>query len=278
MEESQNTAVDLSDMIVGFIGGGNMAQSIIKGLLRENVFRPEQFIISAPSDRNLKKCRDLGLGVTRSNTEVADSSSFFFLACKPYHMVDVMAEIESLVGRGRLVIPISVGTPVEMFEKGLPNAHVIRVMPSLPNEVAAGIAAYTSSSKATPDDKAIVEAIFKPLGVCEEVKESMLDITAQLGGAACAWHAMIIEALADGAVKMGLPRDLANKLAPQSMLGAAKLIVETGIHPAQVKDNVTSPGGTTIRGVHIMEQRGVRGAMMDAVEGAVLYAREIAKQ
>ncbi|XP_022104500.1 pyrroline-5-carboxylate reductase 3-like [Acanthaster planci] len=268
---------DLSGMTVGFVGGGNMAQSVIKGLLKEDLVKPEQFLISAPSDKNLNKCKALGLRVTHSNTEVARESNIVFLACKPYHMVDVMAEIESSMATDRLVVPISVGTPVEMFEKGLPRAHVIRVMPSLPNEVSAGIAAYTSSSKATTHDKAIVEALFKPIGFCEEVKESLLDITAQLGGAACAWHAMIIEALADGAVKMGMPRDLANKLAPQSMMGAAKLIMAKGIHPAQVKDNVTSPGGTTIRGVHIMEQRGVRGAIMDAMEGAVLYAREIAK-
>ncbi|XP_071804624.1 pyrroline-5-carboxylate reductase 3-like [Asterias amurensis] len=264
-------------VMVGFIGGGNMAQSIIKGLLREDVLKPEQFYVSAPSDRNLNKIKELGIKVTNNNREVATKSNVLFLACKPYHMVAVMEEIREFLQDAQLVVPISVGTKLELFEQGLPTCHIIRVMPSLPNEVAAGIAMYTKSINATAQDVDIVEALFKPLGCCEPVQENLLDVTAQLGGAACAWNSIIIEALADGAVKMGLPRVLANKLAPYSLLGTAKLIIETGVHPAQIKDNVTSPGGTTICGVHVMEQRGVRGAMMDAMEGAVLKAREISK-
>ncbi len=200
------------------------------------------------------------------------------LAVKPQVMGQVLAGIGGAAGPGHLIISIAAGVALRTLETALPQSRVIRVMPNTPTLVGAGMAALAPGSRATPEDLALALEIFEAVGRAVVVEEKLMDAVTGLSGSGPAYVAMFLEAMADGGVKMGLPRSLAMLLASQTIIGAARLCLENEIHPGMLKDLVTSPGGTTIAGLHVLEEGRFRGLVMSAVEAAVLRARELGKE
>ena len=204
------------------------------------------------------------------------------LAVKPQVMDDAvksLAEAFKSSGETRpIVVSIAAGVPIERLEKGLPQkTRVIRVMPNTPCLIGRGASGLATGSAATSDDAAMICELLATVGVVETVAESLLDAVTGLSGSGPAYVFQMIEALSDGGVKMGLPRAIATRLAAQTLAGAAEMLLSTGQHPGALKDAVTSPGGTTIAGLHAMEQGGVRAALIDAVEASTLRSRELGK-
>jgi pyrroline-5-carboxylate reductase len=201
------------------------------------------------------------------------------LAVKPQTMAAVLAEVRPTVSPRHLVVSIAAGVTLGQLAAGLgPDARLIRVMPNTPCLVGASAAGFAAGPAATADDVALVARLFGAVGKAFAVPEHLLDAVTGLSGSGPAFVYVLIEALADGGVRVGLPRDVALALAAQTVLGSAKMVLETGTHPAALKDAVASPGGTTIAGLHALERAGFRAAAMDAVEAAARRAAELGKQ
>lgn len=254
---------------LGFFGGGKMATALIKGVTRAGLFQPNQIWASDvldPARESLKN--ETGVNVTASNIEVARNADIAILAVKPAHVKEVLDQINEPF-KGKLLISIAAGVTMKTITAGLSSStRVIRVMPNTPCLVGASASAYALSSNASDEDAEAVQKIFGSVGIAFRLDEKLLDAVTGLSGSGPAYIYMVIEALSDGGVAMGLPRDIATKLASQTALGAAKMVLETGLHPGQLKDMVTSPGGTTIEGVHELEKGKIRAAFINAVRAA----------
>jgi pyrroline-5-carboxylate reductase len=213
--------------------------------------------------------KETGGRATESNVEVVKAAPVLIVAVKPDHVAELLAEIKSHLTKEHLLISIAAGVPLSRFESGLGSqARVIRVMPNTPALVGASAAGFALGKAATPEDSEVAKKIFSAVGVAFQLKESLLDAVTGLSGSGPAYAFLLIEALSDGGVAAGLPRDVATRLAAQTLLGSAKMVLETGMHPGALKDMVTSPGGTTIEGIHELERAGVRGALISAVRAA----------
>jgi pyrroline-5-carboxylate reductase len=222
--------------------------------------------------------KDLGIRTTESNIDVVKSSDVVLLAVYPQVVRKVLPEIASFVTDGHLVISIAAGVTTQQILEGLgAQRRVVRVMPNTPALVGAGAAAYCLAGTATEADANFVSEFFGVVGKAWRVEERQLDAVTGLSGSGPAYVFAIIEALSDGGVRMGLPRQVAVALAAQTVLGAAKMLIDTGLHPGQLKDQVTSPGGTTIAGIHALERSGLRAAMMNAVEAATERSRALSQ-
>ena len=198
------------------------------------------------------------------------------LAVKPSHVAELLDEIRPFVTPGHLLISIAAGVPIARLEAGLgEGARIIRVMPNTPALVGASASAYALGNAATEADAALAQKIFSAVGVAFQLKESLLDAVTGLSGSGPAYVYLMIEALSDGGVAAGLPREVATKLAAQTLLGSAKMVLETGLHPGALKDMVTSPGGTTIEGLHELEKGKVRGVLINAVRAATEKSRKL---
>jgi pyrroline-5-carboxylate reductase len=207
---------------------------------------------------------------------VAGEADVVILAVKPDVVVPVLQGIGSLLRPEQTVISIAAGVPLVRLERNIPRpVPVVRVMPNTPCLVGAGASAYALGSNAGPRDAARAEAVFSSVGRVVAVKEALLDTVTGLSGSGPAYIYLVIEALADGGVRMGLPRDVALVLAAQTVLGAARMVLETGEHPAQLKDRVTTPAGTTAAGLFVLEERSVRAALAEAVRAAAARSREL---
>lgn len=264
---------------LGFFGGGKMATALIKGVGKAGLFQPGQIWASDVLEgaRTALK-NDTGVNVTASNVEVARNSEVAIVAVKPNHVAEVLDQINEPF-KGKLLISIAAGVTLKTIMSGLSsNTRVIRVMPNTPCLVGASASAYALSSNCTEADAEIAQKIFGAVGVSYRVEEKMLDAVTGLSGSGPAYIYMVIEALSDGGVAMGLPRDIATKLAAQTVLGAGKMVIETGMHPGQLKDMVTSPGGTTIEGVHELEKGGLRNALINAVRAASEKSRALGQK
>lgn len=263
---------------LGFIGAGNMAQALIRGLLETGVAGPEDLWASARrEERRQELARLYGLHVG-DNTTVANNAEVVILAVKPQIMDKVLREIGPAL-TGKLVISIAAGVPIEAIERRLhPPARIIRTMPNTPALVGAGATALAAGEHATTEDLAIAESIFKSVGTAVVLDESLLDAVTGLSGSGPAYVFLIIEALSDAGVKVGLSRYDAQALAAQTVLGAAKLLIDTGEHPGLLKDKVTSPGGTAIAGLHTLEAGGLRTTLINAVEAASRRSRELGEE
>lgn len=263
-------------MTLGFIGAGRMAQAMAKGFIETGILKASNILASDPDPRCLQFIESLGVQTTEYNLKVVADSQLVVLAVKPHVITPVLQEVCSSFSRDKLMVSIAAGIPISTLEKNLPpDTRVIRVMPNTPALVQAGASVLAPGSSALPGDKEIVAELLSCIGICETSTEELLDAVTGLSGSGPAYAFVAIEALADGGVKMGLPRELAVKLAAQTLLGAAKMVLETGRNPGQLKDDVCSPGGTTIAAVHKLEKGGFRGALIDAVEAATLKAREL---
>lgn len=269
----------LQDRIIGFIGAGNMAEAMIRGLLGAKLVTPEQLMASDIVEARRQQIHQrYGVRTVAESREVASKASILVLAVKPQDMEVALKGIATAVDQTKTIISIAAGTSIAFIAQRLPSkARIIRVMPNAPALVLAGAAGIAKGEHATAQDLQVVEAIFAAVGKAVVVEEKHLDAVTGLGGSGPAYVFLFIEALADGGVKMGLSRDVATLLATQTVLGAAKMLLESGRHPGELKDLVASPGGTTIAGLHVLEGGRLRGTVMEAVEAATLRSRELGK-
>jgi pyrroline-5-carboxylate reductase len=269
----------LTEKKVGFMGGGNMAEAIIKGLLAGGV-KSSSISVSEPVEARRDYMRDnYGVQVHGDNMAVAKESDLVILAVKPQVCGDVLKGIAGENLSGKVFISIMAGVKTETIENALGGTvRVVRVMPNTPALVLESAAAISPGALATSDDVMLARKIFDLLGVTCPVDEKLLDAVTGLSGSGPAYVFTFIEALSDAGVKNGLPRDVASMLAAQTVLGSAKMVLETGDHPAVLREKVTSPGGTTIAGLHVLEEAGMRGTIMTAVDAAVNRSKELGKK
>lgn len=270
----------LEGRTIGFIGAGNMAEALIRGLLEAKLVSAEQLIASDILEARRQQIRERhGVHTVADGREVAAKASVLILAIKPQDMEQALKGIAASVDQTKTIISIAAGIPIALLAGRLPaRTRIIRVMPNAPALVLAGAAGIAKGEHATAEDLGIAEAIFGAVGKAVVVEEKHLDAVTGLSGSGPAYVFLFIEALADAGVKMGLSRDVARLLAAQTVLGAAKMLLESGRHPAELKDMVASPGGTTIAGLHAMERGGLRGILMEAVEAATIRSRELGKR
>ena len=271
-------------MKLGFIGGGKMAAALIKGVLKSGICTPAEITVGDAHAPTAEKLRgETGVTITASNAEVVAASEVIVLAVKPG---DALAAIQGVTSQqmessmrwawqgsggkvGKLLISIVAGLSIASLEKVAgEKLRIIRVMPNTPALVLTGASGFATGTQATDADADIAQKIFGGVGVAVRVKESLLDAVTGLSGSGPAYVYTIIEALADGGVLMGLPRDLALQLAAKTVAGAAEMVMQTGLHPAALRDQVASPGGTTIAGIEALEAGGLRAALIAAVRAA----------
>jgi pyrroline-5-carboxylate reductase len=266
-----------SNLTIGFLGAGKMATALAKGFIQAKLLTAQQVIASDPVEAARAAFgREVGAKVTGFNPDVVGFSSVLVLSVKPDQVDSVLGEISRHLGDRHLVISIAAGIPLERLESHLnEQARVIRVMPNTPALVGCSASAFALGKSATGEDGQLAQQLFSAVGVAYQVKESLLDAVTGLSGSGPAYAYLMIEALSDGGVAAGLPRDVATRLAAQTLLGSAKMVLETGLHPGALKDMVTSPGGTTIEGIHELEKGMVRGALMNAVRAAADKAKKL---
>jgi pyrroline-5-carboxylate reductase len=261
---------------IGFIGAGNMAEAMIRGLLRGKVFAPERVTASAPrEERRRELVEKFAIRATGDNREAA-RADIVVLSVKPQILSKVLDEVAESVDAGALVISIAAGVPVGAIQSRLAaGARVVRAMPNTPALVDAAATAIARGEHALESDLEDAKRIFDAIGITVVLDESQLDAVTGLSGSGPAYVFLILEALSDAGVKVGLSRRTAQLLAAQTLLGSAKLLLETNEHPGRLKDMVTSPGGTAITGLHTLESGGLRTTLMNAVEAATRRSREL---
>jgi pyrroline-5-carboxylate reductase len=271
----------LKNKKIGFIGGGNMAEAIVRGLLSASFIKANNIFVSEPSKSKRDTLQaDYKVKVTADNLELVKKCEIIILAVKPQILNEVLHDIRSLVDRDKLIISVAAGVPISIIDgilSGKENKKfsVVRTMPNTPALVQAGVTAIAAGKHVSKTAVKIAHRIFEAVGRTVDVEEAHLDAVTGLSGSGPAYIFMIIEALSDAGVKMGLARDVSNTLTLQTILGSAKLAQETGKHPGELKDMVTSPAGTTIAGLHALEDGGLRTTLMNAVEEATLRSREL---
>jgi pyrroline-5-carboxylate reductase len=264
---------------IGVIGAGKIGSAIARGVIRAGLAAKEDVMASDVSEAlRQAAAEELGIKTTVNNGEVCDFAGIIILAVKPQIVELVAREIAKKLGTAKLLVSVAAGVPLSRIEAGLaPGARVVRVMPNIPCVVGAGAAGYAGGAHATAADLENVGAILNSFGVGMAVEEKYLDAVTGLSGSGPAYVFLFMEALADGGVQMGLARDVAQKLAMQTVYGAAKMALESNKHLGELKDEVTSPGGTTIAGLYAMEQKGFHGTVMDAVVSATKRSQELGR-
>lgn len=270
---------DKQQMRVGFIGAGKMATALARGLCQAGFTSPQKIIASDvyAAARESFSSQSGGRAV-ESNAEVVAHSDIVILAVKPQQFREVLNEVRGKIGPQHLVISIAAGIPLATMTAALgPEARLVRVMPNTPCLVGASASAYCLGGSATREDAQLAASLLAAVGLAFELPEHQLDAVTGLSGSGPAFVCLVVEALADGGVKMGLSRDVALKLAAQTVLGTARMVLETGQHPASLKDAVASPAGTTIAGLAELERGALRGCLINAVEAATLRSRELGK-
>lgn len=267
------------DLKIGFIGAGRMAQALSKGFSNAGLVKVGNMMCSDVNQEMLNLISEsVGIGTTKDNLEVVKSSDVVVIAVKPHMVSGVLKDIAKFIHVNHLIVSIAAGITIHQMEKVLPpGTRLIRVMPNTPALVQCGASIFSCGSNTCSEDEILVKQLFSSIGFCAQLPEKHLDAVTGLSGSGPAYGFMAVEALADGGVKMGLPRDVALKLAAQTLMGAAKMVLETGQHPGELKDGVCSPGGTTIAGVHHLETHGYRGALIGAVVAASKRSQELAK-
>ncbi len=266
-----------SKLNIGFLGAGKMATALAKGFVRTGIVTAKQIIAGDVSEAACAAfAKETGAKTTPFNPDVVKFAEILVLAVKPDQVGGLLGEIREHFTEKHLLISIAAGVPLAKLEAGLgAGARLIRVMPNTPALVGASASAFALNKSALPADAELAQRLFSAVGVVFQTKESLLDAVTGLSGSGPAYVYQFIEALSDGGVAAGLPRDIATKLAAQTVLGAAKMVLETGQHPGALKDMVTSPGGTTIEGIHELEKGKLRGTVMSAVRAATEKSRKL---
>ena len=262
---------------IGFIGGGKMGEALCKGLINAKLSNVDQIMVG---DVSVERCellsQEIGVRTTGDNKEIVSFADIIVLAVKPQMMSEVISALKDDIIPRHLVVSIAAGIPIRFIESRLSaGVRVIRVMPNTPCLIGASATAFALGKHANDADARIVSAIFSAVGKVFHLDEKHLDAVTGLSGSGPAYVYMFIEALSDGGVKMGLPRDTATILAAQTVLGAARMVLETGQHPALLKDAVASPGGTTIEGISKLEDGKIRASIINAVEAAAIKSKKL---
>jgi pyrroline-5-carboxylate reductase len=265
---------------IGFVGAGNMAGALIKGLLHSGTVTSAQIQASDVRDERLAElANEHNISTTKDNAKLAAWADVVVLAVKPQVIDKVIAPIGKSLRSDALIVSIAAGVPIEAIEARLPSgARVIRTMPNTAAIALAGATAIAPGTHASEDDLIVARRLFEATGRVVVLDESLLDAVTGLSGSGPAYIMLIIEALADGGVKVGLHRETALLLAAQTVYGSAKLLLETGEHPGRLKDMVTSPGGTAIAGLHTLEAGGLRTTLINAVENATRRSIELGEK
>jgi pyrroline-5-carboxylate reductase len=264
------------DRRITFIGAGNMANAIIKGLLRAGLSKDKVTATVRRAEKKKELEDAYGIRVASDNLTAAREAEVVVLCVKPQALDKVLIEIAPAIEPSKLIISVAAGVPIAAIQRRLgAGARIVRTMPNTPSLVGSGATALSTGEHATKDDLTLATAMFDSVGLTTVVDEYLLDAVTGLSGSGPAYIFLIIEALSDAGVKVGLSRHQALKLAAQTVLGSAKLLLETGQHPGQLKDQVTSPGGTAIAGLHTLEAGGLRTTLIDAVEAATERAKEL---
>ena len=255
---------------VGFLGAGKMGEALARGLLRAKTLPPERLLLSdSDPQRREAVAQALGVEVLHDNRCLVQAADVLVVALKPDVARDVLPELADAITPDKLLVSIAAGISLAELEAMLgTDKRVVRVMPNTPALVGAGAAGYALGRNATENDAATVEELLGAVGLCVRVPEKLLDAVTGLSGSGPAFVAVFIEAMADGGVLCGLPRQQALTLAAQTVLGTARLVLDGGKHPAEIKDMVASPGGTTIEGLRALEELGLRAATIAAVQAA----------
>ncbi len=265
---------------IGFLGAGQMASALARGWTAAGLLDPARSLASDPYPAARDKFQSAtGARSVEGNADVLVGADVIVLAVKPQAMAGLLDEVSPWVEPRHLFVSIAAGVTLQQLADGLGReARVVRVMPNTPCLVGASASGFAAGPAATKDDVELVARLFGAVGKAFALPEHLLDAVTGLSGSGPAFVYVMIEALADGGVRVGLPRDVALALAAQTVLGSAKMVLETGQHPGPLKDAVASPGGTTIAGLHALERGGVRAALMDAVEAATKRAEELGKK
>jgi pyrroline-5-carboxylate reductase len=265
---------------VGIVGAGKIGSAIARGIIRADLVTADQIMATDVSDPLRQAiATELGIRVSSDNRQLCDFADVVILAVKPEVLDSVLKQMAKSFGAGKLLVSVAAGVPLSRIEAGLaPGTRVVRVMPNICCVVGAGAAAYAGGTHATPRDLEIVGSILNSFGIGLPVEEKNLDAVTGLSGSGPAYVFLFIEALADGGVKVGLSREVALKLALHTVYGAARMALDSAKHLSELKDEVTSPGGTTIAGLYALEQKSLKGIVMDAVVSATKRSQELGEQ
>ncbi|GAA0114627.1 pyrroline-5-carboxylate reductase [Clostridium senegalense] len=266
--------------IIGFIGSGNMGKAMIGGIIKSNLVKPNQVIVSDLNESKLDEIdREFGVSTTTNSNEVAKKADILFLAIKPNVYDIVMKEIKQDLSKDKVIVTIAAGKTIQDIENVLgEDKKIVRTMPNTPALVNEGMSALCRNKNISEEELNNIKDIFKSFGKAEVVDEYLIDSVIGVSGSSPAYVFMFIEALADGAVIGGMPRDKAYKFAAQAVLGSAKMVLETGMHPGMLKDMVCSPGGTTIEAVRSLERNGFRASVIEAVVDCMRKSEEMTKK
>ena len=264
---------------IGFIGCGNMGKAILGGLIASGQVLPGQIWVYTPSPDKVAALHDqFGINAAESAQEVAQITDIVFAAVKPGIMIKVLSEITSSLNKDSLVVSIAAGITLDQLARALGHDRkIIRAMPNTPALVNAGMTSVTPNALVTPEDTADVLNIFRCFGEAEVIAEPMIHPVVGVSGSSPAYVFMFIEAMADSAVLGGMPRAQAYKFAAQAVMGSAKMVLETGEHPGTLKDMVCSPGGTTIEAVRVLEEKGFRAAVIEAMTKCMEKSEKLSK-
>ncbi len=264
---------------LGMIGGGVMGEALLSRLLSQGLYAPDEIMLGEPSpERRQVLTEQYGIQTTDNNKAVIEASKVILLAIKPQIFDRVAKDFQGVsCDSSPLILSILAGLPLAKLEEAVPGWPVVRAMPNTPSTVGAGMTAIALGTHTSTQHGKLAHEIFSAVGQVVQVPEGMMDAVTGLSGSGPGYVSIVIEALADGGVASGLPRAIANQLAVQTVLGTAELIQKTGMHPAELKDRVTSPGGTTIAGIACLEELGLRSALIEAVRVASSRSRELGK-
>lgn len=264
---------------IGFIGCGNMASAMIKGITKSGLIKAENIIASDPYMEKLNDIKNkTGIKITRDNLEITNFSDILVLSVKPNKYKDIIEEIRESISEDTIIVTIAAGISINKIEEYVGrDMKVVRTMPNTPALVGEGMSALSHNKNVDEEELNKIVDIFKCFGKVEVVEEGYIDTITALTGSSPAYVYMFIEALADGAVLKGLPRDKAYKMAAQAVYGSAKMVLETGRHPGELKDDVCSPGGTTIEAVYSLEKSGLRAAVIEAMDKCIEKAKTMNK-
>lgn len=259
---------------VGFIGCGNMAGAIISGLTNNAGISPGAIIASDAQPKALEKIHSAhGICTTPNNCDVAKDSHIIFLSVKPQFYTGVMEEIEDIITEEQIIVTIAPGKTLRFMEEGLGDVKIIRTMPNTPALVGAGITGVCKNQYVTAEEFDYVMKLLESFGIAQEIPEALMDVCVSVSGSSPAYVFILIEAMADAAVADGMPRDKAYTFAAQAVLGSAKMVLDTGRHPGELKDMVCSPGGTTIEAVRVLEEKGFRSSIIEAMKACTSKAK-----
>jgi pyrroline-5-carboxylate reductase len=264
---------------IGFLGAGKMPTALARGWIAAGLVTQDRLLASDPLQQAREAwLKEIGMPAGGDNRRLVEAADVVIVAVKPQNLAALLTDVKPAVMARHLVISIVAGATIQQLAQALePSTRIVRVMPNTPCLVGACAAAFAPGPTATEADEQLVATMFRAVGVAYRVPEKLLDAVTGLSSSGPAFVAVIIEALSDGGVRMGLPRDIATALAAQTVLGTAKMVLDAGLHPGVLKDMVASPAGTTIAGLHALERGGLRAALIDAVEAATLRAEELGK-